>query len=737
MTNWIAWLFGVPAEALAQGEIVFDGIVSPGTALILGALACGFVILTGLFGHNASRLAVARRGSVLALQCAFIGGVLALLAGPALEVASLRPGENAVAVLIDTSRSMALPEADGASRLEAAQALLDDTLRPALSDVARVVVFGFDAGLRSGTALDATGAETRLLEAVQIAPDAFAAEALAAVVVLSDGADTTGTTGHIESPVPVHTVGIGPTEMPGEVRIGRVALPSSVTAESLVTAGVTLHHSAAGSPARVEIREGDRLLAVKALDLDAARPTETVELSFGAGKAGLHDLSVGVVAESDSLAGNNRVMRLLTVQDRRHRVLYVEGAPRWEYKYLRRALARDDVLELVSWLRTTERKTYRQGTGNTEQLANGVPQSADAQFDFDVVVLGSVSATHFSPEQHRWLESFVAERGGSLLALAGRESLADGGWDVQPLARALPVVIDRETSPTYKSLGEAIWTVTPTTAGRRASLVRFLDAEGSDVWDSLPPLADFQSVVGLKPAATVLLELADGATARPLLVMQPYGLGTAAVLATATTWRWQMRTPPDDPRHELFWRHLIRQLAEDARPGLSLRVEEEQPGRLAVRIALPPGADPEDARATLVTEGGTPRSFALETGASDGVLQGSVDVPPDGVHRVDVRTGPDASSAPVMTRFARTGGTPVELRSPVRDDGLLERLAEATGGRHWDARDIAALVEDIRYGGAGVRTVETIPLWSAPVLLLFLLALKGLEWAIRRGGGRI
>ena len=63
---------------------------------------------------------------------------------------------------------------------------------------------------------------------------------------------------------------------------------------------------------------------------------------------------------------------------------------------------------------------------------------------------------------------------------------------------------------------------------------------------------------------TTLLELVVGETGHPLLVMQPYGLGTSAVLATASTWRWQTRTPPDDPRHSLFWRQLLRQLAESA-----------------------------------------------------------------------------------------------------------------------------------------------------------------------------
>lgn len=735
----MAWLFGLPAEAVRQGELVFAGLLPVTAALTLLLLASVVIAATALFGRSASRLGFPARVTVAILQCCFVAGVLALLAGPALVVPTLRPGQNAVAVLLDTSRSMGLPAAvgSGQSRLDVAVETLQTSLEPGFADLARVAVFGFDVSLKAGPAGDADGRETRLLESVAAVPAAFPGEALAAVVVLTDGADTTAAIGDMDSPVPVHVIAIGPDSLPGDVRLGRVTMPTAVTAESLVTARVGLHHAAPGTEARIEIREGDRLLAVRPVALTADRPSVTSEVSFAAGPAGIHDLTIRVVAD-DPLPQNNQARRLLTVQDRRHRVLYIEGEPRWEYKYLRRALARDDVLELVSWLRTTENKTYRQGTGNTGDLAGGVPADPDTLFDFDVVILGSIAATHFDQQQHAWLEAFVAERGGSLLALAGRESFADGGWDVQPLARALPVVLDRDSGSGYSALrntaGQTAPTVVPTTTGRRAPLIRFLEAEGADVWESLPPLADQHAVAGLKPAATVLLELAGVQGSRPLLVTQPYGMGTSAVLATATTWRWQMRTPPEDRRHELFWRHLVRQLAEAARPRRSLDIRQLEPGRLAVRAALPPGVDGSGARAVLRSEAGSDHAVALQPGAGAGVLEGVLEVTTDGVHHVDVVT---ADNQVRLTRFVRTGGTDAELANPTRDDDLLRRLAAATGGRYWTPQNADELAAAIRYGAGGVRSDDTVPLWYSPLFFIGLMLIKAAEWLVRRRGGRI
>ena len=63
------------------------------------------------------------------------------------------------------------------------------------------------------------------------------------------------------------------------------------------------------------------------------------------GRAGVKSID----AKLDLLAGetnerNNRLTRVLAVDDTKRRILYVEGEPRWEYKFLRRAVEDDPAL---------------------------------------------------------------------------------------------------------------------------------------------------------------------------------------------------------------------------------------------------------------------------------------------------------------------------------------------------------------------------------------------------------
>ena len=60
-------------------------------------------------------------------------------------------------------------------------------------------------------------------------------------------------------------------------------------------------------------------------------------------------------------ATTTRCARLVNVETRKPRILYIEGEPRWEFKFIRRAAEDDRSLQLVSMLRTTQNKIYRAG----------------------------------------------------------------------------------------------------------------------------------------------------------------------------------------------------------------------------------------------------------------------------------------------------------------------------------------------------------------------------------------
>ena len=756
---WFEWLFKYPRHAFAQGELAFAGDVG----MVWWGVAAALLALSIVFGRRVARFSWPRRVAIHLLQAGAIAVVLALLAEPVLEVTRLAPGANTVAVLVDTSMSMDLPvDPDRETRLDLAKRLVAGPIQSASRD-AKVALFGFDRDIERVEdiqLLAAQGDRSHMIESVGQLAAHYDQGALAAVVVLTDGADNgQGDLDELTATgVPVHTVGIGPAEIDGDVELAELILPPRAGPDTQVTARLVIRHSSGGE-VRVRILDGESVLGTETVALDPANPTVTKDIAFASGATGLKEVTVELeTAAADPLPGNNSRSRLLVVDREPHRVLYLEGEPRWEYKFIRRAVAEDDDIKLASWLRTTPRKTYRQGNASPDDLADGFPPTMESLFGYDMVILGSLPATALSDEQHDWLARFVAERGGGLLALAGRQALQNGGWDVKPLGAALPVVLERSTGPEARpSFVAGNYAAYPTDAGMRSVLTDIGgEADRERVWETLPMLADYHSLGPAKAGATVVLEVLGsveqrggdtvvrGGAGEPLLVTQVYGYGRTAVLATASTWRWRMRTPPDDARHSLFWRQLIRHFAAAALPRRHLALATEGDS-LTVRVALKnqrfePVTDTA-LEATVTAPDGESFAVPLAPIAGQMAFGQTIPAPETGIYRVEVAGVPGAPAQGAgiddLRALARVGNPNIEQFDATLNDTLLRRLAEATGGRYWQGDELDGLGDALAFGSAGIQERQQLPLWNAPFLFLVLLLLKGIEWSLRRYWGGI
>ena len=169
----------------------------------------------------------------------------------------------------------------------------------------------------------------------------------------------------------------------------------------------------------------------------------------------------------------------------------MEGEPRWEYKFIRRAEDDDRIVQIASMLRTTENKIYRQGIADPKELADGFPTRAEDLFAYQGLIIGSVEAGYFTPAQQELIRQFVDRRGGGLLLLGGRFALADGGWDASSLADLLPAMLPDAQEHFHRDPATV-----ELTAGRArtASSRRLVDDPARNVerWKKLPYLMDYQ-----------------------------------------------------------------------------------------------------------------------------------------------------------------------------------------------------------------------------------------------------
>ena len=142
----------------------------------------------------------------------------------------------------------------------------------------------------------------------------------------------------------------------------------------------------------------------------------------------------------DRIAENNTLDSLITVRDDHPKILYIEGEPRWEYKFIRRSVADDPNLVVESLLRSSQNKFYRQGIADETTLPMVFPTKKEDLFAYSGIVLGSIESTFFTKaEQLDMIVDFVKERGGGFLMLGGKNSFSAGRYQNTPIADILPV----------------------------------------------------------------------------------------------------------------------------------------------------------------------------------------------------------------------------------------------------------------------------------------------------------
>ncbi|MCB1757168.1 MAG: VWA domain-containing protein, partial [Gammaproteobacteria bacterium] len=555
--------FNYPLHAWRQGELYFAS--GWPTWLLLLCLSLVLLLLaTGLYrqrgGISAGRLAV-----VWVLQSLVAAVLLLMLWQPVLRVDEIRETENRLAVLLDVSASMSYGESD-VSRLQNALQALDDGLPGDLEKTFKTSVYSVAGDLQPLLSLQeipGPGLQSRLGDSLLQTMQQAAREPLAAVVLVSDGSDNGATAARpdwwrelAQYGVPVYSVGVGREKLPEDLELLDVQLASASHAGGIETARLTVRHGRAGQAA-LKVYDGERLLVSEPLTLAASADESTHSLTLPLLPPGVHELRFVLEPwAGERNLQNNLQRRLLRIGETPKRVLYVEGEPRWEYKFIRRALDRQAGIRLVSLLRTSPNKFYRQGVESPDELIDGFPADRAALFAYDAVIIGSINAAQLSPEQHDNLRDFVASRGGSLLMLAGSSGLADGGWGRTSLAGALPLRLPDQQAPTFSRTKVK---VALSDMGGFSPITRLSsDAdENLALWSQMPEVADYQLPGELKPGARSLLEISLDGQASPLLVQQRYGRGFSYVLATGGTWRWQMQLPSDDQRHETFWRQLL------------------------------------------------------------------------------------------------------------------------------------------------------------------------------------
>ena len=744
------FLFKYSPTVFENGELVLAR-GWPVWLLAAAVLAAAAVIAASL-ARRRETLPIARLAVLGVLQVAMVAVILTLLWRPALSTQTLRAQENSVAVLLDTSASMSYGEGD-ASRLQQAVAALDDGVVAQLADAFEVRLYAFSGASESIQVLadvPAPGNATRIADALVDVLREARSSALGAVVLVSDGADNSGEldAGRLAEiagyGVPVHTVGVGRESIPEDIELESVAVSDQVMPGSRVNAQVSIRYAEPGE-AQLRVYDGDAVMASQMVTLPEGVGITTRWVEFDIGEAGVKDLRFTL----DALPGegnitNNTRYRTLNVPESRRSILYVEGEPRWEYKFIRRAVDDDTAVRLASLLRTTPNKFYRQGIDSQEELENGFPEDRETLFQYDGLIIGSYAAAGLTEEQQGFIRDFVSERGGSLLMLGGRRGLGDGGWGTSAVADVLPVLLPDLGAPSFMRVPVPV-RLAPD--GEESLLTR-LDADRDtnlELWSEMPEIADFQYLGAVKPGAVTLLEADVRGTAQPLLVHQRFGRGHAYVLASGGTWRWQMQLPSEDQRHETFWRQILHALVSATPDPVVLTAERAfyvDEDEVVLRAQVRDGEfEPVNNASVQLATVGVPDAdepLTMQPVPGEvGTYEVTVVAEDAGLYQFRATAETDERTLGQADYSVRRATGISEHFQIQQNRPLLERLATLSGGRYFTLGDLDELPETIQFSEAGIVERELLDLWNMPIAFLLLLLLKAGEWVLRLFWGRL
>ncbi len=702
---------------------------------------------------------------LMGLRLAGVAAILLTIIKPAWTSQTRQEQRPKVAIIVDDSQSMSLPYDSGSasgSRYARLQQWLDK------SDVAARVKQKFDVrwfGI-DGRPLDAAPAEpqmdqTDLQRALHAAAGRLRGQGLQAVLLLSDGQDTTArqvAQPMNEYPCPVYAVGFprrGPdTEKSLDLAIVSVDAPPRVRVHNTVTVKLLVtKDGGAAMKVPVTIERAGKVLHTEPVELPAGSLQKPLTVSFTPDEPGDFVLDARLEPQpGERTAMNNAMPFRLRVEAEPIRVLLVEGTLRNEFTFLRDRLHEDPDIDLATLVRAANPSS----ASATTSLLSGELVTAERLKKIDAVLLGDFESRMLEGESYKALREWV-EAGGGLLVMGGYQNLApDGLWQT-PIGPMLPV----EPLQTPQQIEQPFaFKLTPEGLTHPAMFLSGSSVEDAALWQSLPELPGVVGVGPAKPGATVLsrhpspIPGGSDALGAVVLATQPFGKGRVGLITADTTWRWS-RMPRlagrPDTLYVRFWSQMVRWLAgrEAQSPPTPLVVTTDSPSygrgeKASINVARNPAAVIPGQ-----TGGGTLTMQLAVTGPGGNIVTVPATVSTVDPNRWNATYFPDRSGRFMLQAKLVAGGSDVanqvtefvvrgsslEIDNPSTDAARLAAIARETGGYYADIDDTAAQAGWLDGPAAEPRVtyeVRTTHLWNSPVVLVLFIGLMSAEWLLRR-----
>ena len=489
-----------------------------------------------------------------------------------------------IAVLVDSSSSMQVPDATEGTRAARSAKLLEelkDKLRPAIDCDA----YEFDREVRPYAGAQATMnpiRETDLGASLMTMAEKPDIAKYLGVVVITDGGDELIQNARLPE-VPVYVAGVGSNpEGWDDVAIASLDAPATVETQSkfTVAAEVAIRRGSdrlapkqTQAQVLLEERAGEGWLVRASGQIDLRLERQRLELNAESpAERGPRDYRLRIDPLEGELSALNNV-RIFSVEIGRDKlpVLLFAQEVDWDFGTVRRELARDPSLALTTLYRISEDRFVVQDNRQEgdQVLEAGFPTEKKVLDLYKCVILGSFPASQWQPAQMQTLLEYVRQ-GGAVIFLGGGSSYASGGYGTTALEPLFPWRLDSGG----RELRTGHFAVNVPVAATNHRIV--VEMAKSLARDTGPKIQSLNSTGPLRSGAVVLLE-ANAGGSTPIVALQHYGQGYCMAIATDTLWKWPKVSQALKEAFSQFWRQAVRNVSQWQEGERFLSVRWDQP----------------------------------------------------------------------------------------------------------------------------------------------------------------
>ena len=488
-------------------------------------------------------------------------------------------------LLLDRSASMAVKDAGQKSRLEAAADAAQNIISKYPSENIKLYSFAKELDdvaldVEKLKSLKADGSSTDIYKSCSQVLERFAGsmQKLSGIILLSDGKQIASgspedfiMSARAEN-IAVHALGYGEKVAYKDLVLKLPNKSFVAFAGQSLSIPVLINNKGMGN---VEVNLQISNAAGKSIISQKVRmannSSKKINLKMSVKDIGFQEFNIKVSsAFKERIKWNNSTRIGITVMKERLNVLYLEGQPFWDSKFLSQILRKDKNINLITIYRIASGRFFSVKSGSVETAIKEqdiFPSSAKDLSKYNLIIIGHGAKYFLDPEKINILHKYLAEYGGALIFARGKPYTGQ----FPQLANLEPLGWGKVMSGTFK------WQ--PSAYGISTGFFGNMQFdENSKVWRELPPLKKITACKNIKNFAEVLLYAKTRKNGKdykiPVLVSRKFGKGIVITANAEGMWQWGFfpESKTIGKFYRRFWGQIIQQVIKYSEflPGMDI-----------------------------------------------------------------------------------------------------------------------------------------------------------------------